>query len=176
VWARDGLAARIGTCGDQSPGLSRDDSWKAGPVQEETMEDPCHGRLLLVEDEDLLRSLVAQFLRNEGYRIVEAADGGAGVERFMDSGPFDLVLLDLNLPVFSGVEVCRRIKLACPQQRVMVCSAAILRDHENALEAMGVEHFLTKPYHPDELITHIAREIGPPQFRRVKSLHGAPIA
>lgn len=140
------------------------------------MEDHCHGRLLLVEDEEVLRSLVAQFLRNEGFRVVEAADGGAGVERFTDSGPFDLVLLDLNLPVFSGVEVCRRIKLARPEQRVMVCSAAILRDHENALEAMGVEHFLTKPYHPDELIAHIAREIGPPHFRRVKSLRGAPIA
>ena len=68
------------------------------------------GTLLLVEDEDRLRGLVAQFLRGEGFRVVEAADGPQGVERFRDSGPFDLALVDLNLPIFSGVEVCRRIK------------------------------------------------------------------
>jgi DNA-binding response OmpR family regulator len=117
--------------------------------------------LLLVEDEDRLRNLVAQFLRGEGFDVVEAADGREGVERFGDSGPFDLVLVDLNLPVFSGVEVCRRIKGRHPAQRMMVCSAAILRDHESALAALGVEHYLTKPYHPDELIDHIAQEIGP---------------
>ena len=115
------------------------------------------GNLLLVEDEHRLRGLVAQFLRGEGYQVVEAGDGPEGVERFADSGPFDLVLVDLNLPVFSGVEVCRRIKRARPDQRIMVCSAAILGDHERALAALGVDHYLTKPYHPEDLIAHIAR-------------------
>jgi DNA-binding response OmpR family regulator len=115
--------------------------------------------LLLVEDEHLLRRLVAQFLRVEGFGVVEAADGAEGVERFADSGPFDLVLLDLNLPVFSGVEVCRRIKRRTPGQRVMICSAAILDDHEAALLDLGVGHYLTKPYRPDDLLTHIAQEI-----------------
>jgi DNA-binding response OmpR family regulator len=122
---------------------------------------PGHGTLLLVEDEDRLRSLVAQFLRAEGYSVVEAGDGAQGVDRFADSGPFDLVLVDLNLPVFSGVEVCRRIKRLNPAQRLMVCSAAILRDHETALNALGIGHYLTKPYHPEELIEHISRELEP---------------
>jgi len=119
-----------------------------------------HGTLLLVEDEDRLRKLVAQFLRSEGFHVIEAGDGGEGVDRFQDSGPFDLVLLDLNLPVFSGVEVCRRIKRRNPVQRVMICSAAIMKDHEDELTVLGVEHYLTKPYHPADLIEHIAREIG----------------
>ncbi len=118
------------------------------------------GTLLLVEDEHRLRGLVAQFLRGEGFAVVEACDGPEGVERFADSGPFDLVLVDLNLPSFSGVEVCRRIKHDQPHQRVMVCSAAILRDHEAALTNLGVDHFLTKPYHPKILLDHITREIG----------------
>lgn len=118
------------------------------------------GNLLLVEDEHRLRCLVAQFLRNEGYHVVEAGDGGEGVNRFADSEPFDLVLVDLNLPVFSGVEVCRRIKGARPDQRIMVCSAAIVGEHERALAALGVDHYLTKPYHPEDLIVHITREIG----------------
>lgn len=119
------------------------------------------GTLLLVEDEERLRGLVAQFLRGEGFQVVEAGDGREGVERFGDSGPFDLVLVDLNLPVFSGVEVCRRIKIDSPAQRMMICSAAVLPNHEYALTALGVGHFLTKPYHPEDLIAHIAEEIGP---------------
>lgn len=117
------------------------------------------GRLLLVEDEHVLRQLVAQFLRGEGFEVVEAADGAEGVARFADSGTFDLVLVDLNLPVFSGVEVCRRIKRRTPGQRMMICSAAILDDHEEALHTLGVTHYLTKPYRPDELISHILQEI-----------------
>jgi DNA-binding response OmpR family regulator len=127
------------------------------------------GNLLLVEDEHRLRSLVAQFLRNEGYQVVEAGDGAEGVSRFSDSGPFDLVLVDLNLPVFSGVEVCRRVKKIKSDQQMMVCSAAILGDHERALAALGVDHYLTKPYHPEDLIAHISREIGPPALSSIAS-------
>lgn len=123
------------------------------------MQIRAQATLLLVEDEERLRCLVAQFLRGEGFEVVEAADGGQGVARFADSGPFDLVLVDLNLPVLPGVEVCRRIKKHNPDQRVMVCSAAILDDHEEALLAVGVGHFLTKPYHPESLIHHISEEL-----------------
>ncbi len=80
------------------------------------------GALLLVEDEERLRGLIAQFLRGEGFHVVEADDGPPGVARFADSGPFDLVLVDLNLPTYSGVEVCRRIKGHDPAQRLMVCT------------------------------------------------------
>jgi DNA-binding response OmpR family regulator len=134
---------------------------QGGSFQEETMKTNRLGILLLVEDEQRLRGLVAQFLRGEGYTVVEAGDGAEGVKRFADSGPFDLVLVDLNLPVFSGVEVCRRIKRTRPEQSMMVCSAAIVGDHERALAAMGVHHYLTKPYHPEDLIAHIKQEIGP---------------
>jgi DNA-binding response OmpR family regulator len=119
-----------------------------------------HGSLLLVEDEHRLRALVAQFLRSEGFQVVEAGDGQEGVDRFADSGPFDLVLVDINLPVFSGVEVCRRIKRDHPEQRMLICSAAILHDHELALDALGIKHYLTKPYHPEDLMAHIDLEIG----------------
>jgi DNA-binding response OmpR family regulator len=121
------------------------------------------GTLLLVEDEAVLRGLVSQFLRNEGYEVAEAEDGGEGVRRHQEDGPFDLLLVDLNLPVFSGVEVCRRVKLHCPSQKIMICSAAIVLEHEEALIALGVAHFLTKPYHPENLLAHIRQEIdGPP--------------
>ena len=117
------------------------------------------GSLLLVEDEAVLRTLVAQFLRNEGYDVQEAEDGGDGVRRFLDDGPFDLLLVDLKMPVLSGVEVCRRVKRGDPDQRIMVCSAAISREHEEALREVGVTHLLTKPYHPESLLAHIRQEL-----------------
>lgn len=117
------------------------------------------GALLLVEDEFRLRSLVAQVLRGEGYEVVEAADGPEGVDRFVDSGPFQLALVDLNLPVFSGVEVCRQIRARQPEQRIMICSAAILDDHERDLAELGIDHFLTKPYRAEDLLNHIAWEL-----------------
>src|SRR5436305_5558879 len=116
------------------------------------------GRLLLVEDENLLRGLIAQFLRGEGFELVEAADGREGVECYSSLGPFDIVLLDLNLPVFSGVEVCRHIKHLHPGQSVIICSAAILDGHMAALESLKVDQFLSKPYHPKELLNRIAIE------------------
>jgi DNA-binding response OmpR family regulator len=117
------------------------------------------GRILLVEDESLLRSLIAQFLRTEGFDVVECRDGGEGVERFSSEGRFDLVLLDLDLPVYPGVEVCRRIRRQEPDQAVIICSAAILDGHIAALGALGVDQFLSKPYHPGELLSRIAIEL-----------------
>lgn len=122
--------------------------------------------LLLVEDESRLRSLVAQVLRYEGYGVVEAADGREGVDRYIDSGPFDLLLVDLNLPVFSGVEVCRRVRARDPDQRIMICSAAILADHERDLSLLGIGHFLTKPYRAEDLLTHINHELAPQSRER----------
>jgi DNA-binding response OmpR family regulator len=123
------------------------------------MEDQGRGKLLLVEDENLLRRLIAEFLRAEGFEVIEAADGLEGVGLFATQGPFDVVLLDLNLPLLSGVEVCRRIKSQHPLQPVLICSGAILDNHVAALHALNVDHFLTKPYHPLDLLERIAAEM-----------------
>jgi two-component system OmpR family response regulator len=120
------------------------------------------GRLLLVEDESVLRGLVAQFLRGARFQVVEAADGPEGVARFVADGPFDVVLVDLNLPGFSGVEVCRRTKRHRPDQPILICSAAIIPEHETALWQLGVDQFLTKPYHPEDLLARIRAMIRAP--------------
>ena len=119
------------------------------------------GKLLLVEDEHLLRGLIAQFLRGEGFEVVEAADGSQGVGLFESMKPFAVVLLDLNLPLLPGVEVCRRIKSEQPSQPVIICSAAILESHIAKLRELNVEHFLSKPYHPLDLLDRIDAEMLP---------------
>lgn len=113
------------------------------------------GRLLLVEDEHVLRGLVFQFLRMEAYEVEAVGDGQAAVDAYAAHGPFDVVLMDLNLPVIPGVEACRQIKLMNPRQPILVCSAAILDSHTEALHALDVHDTLGKPYHPAELTTRI---------------------
>jgi DNA-binding response OmpR family regulator len=117
------------------------------------------GRLLLVEDENLLRRLIGEFLRSEGFEVIEAADGREGTCAFVGEGPFDLVLLDLNLPYLSGVEVCRQIKSRHALQPVLICSAAILDNHLTELRDLDVHDFLTKPYHPLDLLARVTMGI-----------------
>jgi CheY-like chemotaxis protein len=124
-----------------------------------TMDGNRAGKLLLVEDEHVLRGLIAHFLRCEGFEVVEAADGSQGVSYFSALGPFDVVLLDLNLPLLPGVEVCRHIKSEQPSQPVIICSAAILESHIAMLRELHVEEYLSKPYHPLDLLRRIAAEM-----------------
>jgi DNA-binding response OmpR family regulator len=118
------------------------------------------GKLLLVEDEHVLRTLIAQFLRVENFEVIEAADGQEALERYAAFQPFDVVLLDLNLPIFCGVDVCRRIKIERPDQQVLICSAAVMDSDIDVLHSLGVERFLTKPYHPLDLLTGIDLAMG----------------
>jgi CheY-like chemotaxis protein len=127
--------------------------------QESDMGPKRAGKLLLVEDEHLLRGLIAQFLQAEGYEVVEAADGLQAIDLFSSDGPFGVVLLDLNLPLASGIEVCRSIRAEQPSQAVIICSAAILDSHIAALRDLRVEQFLSKPYHPLDLLQRIANEL-----------------
>jgi DNA-binding response OmpR family regulator len=138
------------------------------------------GKLLLVEDEHLLRGLIAQFLRGEGFEVIEAADGSQGVNLFRCMRPFDVILLDLNLPEIPGVEVCRRIKSEQPSQPVIICSAAIIDAHLAKLRELNVQQFLTKPYHPRDLLDCIDAEIARtdascPRARRLAPIAHGPI-
>ena len=139
------------------------------------MEGKRRGKLLLVEDETLLRRLIAEYLRAEGFDVIEAADGLEGASLYSGHRPFDLVLLDLNLPYLSGVDVCRRIKALRPNQPVLICSAAILDGHVADLLELKVDQFLTKPYHPLDLLERIALELARAAPWRARPRSGARI-
>src|SRR5438128_3720843 len=66
-------------------------------------------RILLVDDEQSIQTLLSYPLRKEGYEVVQATDGDQALERFSEE-PFDLVVLDLMLPNVDGLEVCRRLR------------------------------------------------------------------
>ena len=76
-------------------------------------------RVLVVEDEESYREALAYMLRKEGFDVVEAADGTAGLAEYDRTGA-DIVLLDLMMPGLPGTEVCRQLRLRGPVPVIMV--------------------------------------------------------
>jgi DNA-binding response OmpR family regulator len=109
--------------------------------------------VVVVEDEPPIASAVADRLRSEGFRVEVAHDGPSGVALCTDVQP-DLVVLDLMLPGFDGLEVCRRIQ----QDRHTPVLMLTARDTETDVLiglAVGADDYLTKPFSPRELVARV---------------------
>jgi DNA-binding response OmpR family regulator len=109
--------------------------------------------IAIVEDEDTIASALALRLEREGFRVERAADGPSGVELCLRTNP-DLVVLDLMLPGFDGLEVCRRIQEHNPIPVIMLTA----RDSEtDVLVGLGVgaDDYVTKPFSARELVARI---------------------
>lgn len=113
-------------------------------------------RILIVEDQDDLRTILRDFLKARGYDIVEAVDGGEGVAQARSTQP-DLILMDIQLPVFDGYEATRQIK-ADPSTRttpVIAVSSFAMKGDEEKARASGCDGYVTKPYSPVKLLAVI---------------------
>lgn len=127
---------------------------------------PPSGRILLVEDDETFRSLMADILDEAGHQVVEAADGVAALRR-LQAESFDLVLSDLKMPRMGGIELfqaCRRAPAAPPF--VLITAFGTV---EEAVAAMkdGVSDFLTKPLKdPASLRALVARLVAERQRQR----------
>jgi DNA-binding response OmpR family regulator len=109
--------------------------------------------ILLVDDEETLRQLLAQGLRDDGYRVIEAADGAAALEAFRRDEP-DLVLLDLMLPQLSGIEVCRVLRRESDVPILMLTAKGSEMDKVVGLE-VGADDYVTKPFSLRELVARV---------------------
>ncbi|MQA99091.1 MAG: response regulator [Actinobacteria bacterium] len=122
--------------------------------------------IVVVEDEETIASAVVARLRREGFRVEAAGDGPAGVA-LVDRIHPDLVVLDLMLPGFDGLEVCRRIQEEHPIPVLMLTA----RDSEtDVLVGLGVgaDDYMTKPFSPRELVARVHA-----LMRRVERSRGA---
>jgi DNA-binding response OmpR family regulator len=109
--------------------------------------------ILVVEDEDTLRDELSYQLEQEGYRVVRAADGGEALDRFRADKP-DLILLDLMLPVMSGVEVTRVVRKESDVPILMLTARDSEVDKVVGLE-LGADDYVTKPFSLRELQARI---------------------
>jgi DNA-binding response OmpR family regulator len=101
-------------------------------------------RILLVDDEQSIQTLLSYPLRKDGYEVVRAADGREALDRFSEQ-PFDLVVLDVMLPQLDGLEVCRRLRARSAVPIIMLTAKSEEIDKVLGLE-LGADDYITKPF------------------------------
>jgi two-component system OmpR family response regulator len=111
-------------------------------------------RILLIEDDAEIRSLVQSYLQRQGFRV-DVGDGGAALDRFRSSyGDPDLVVLDIMMPGEDGLSICRRLRAASRVPVIMLTAKGEDIDRIVGLE-MGADDYLPKPFNPRELVARI---------------------
>jgi DNA-binding response OmpR family regulator len=110
-------------------------------------------RILLVDDEQSIQTLLSYPLRRDGYDVVQATDGRQALERFEEQ-PFDLVVLDLMLPRLDGLEVCRRLRTRSTVPIIMLTAKSDEIDKVVGLE-LGADDYITKPFSLREFSSRI---------------------
>ena len=115
-------------------------------------------RILVVEDERLLCDGIAEDLRLEKYTVDCCYDGPAACERLFVE-PYDLVVLDLNLPGMDGLELLRHIRTEQPELRVLILSARSQLSDKVAGLDLGADDYLTKPFRIAELRARVAAHL-----------------
>jgi DNA-binding NtrC family response regulator len=113
------------------------------------------GRILLVDDDRAFRVSTATLLKEEGYPVVEAADGQAAVEE-LKAGGFDLILMDLRMPGVDGVQLVEVLRRWGEDTPILMISG--FGTVETAVQALhaGADDFVTKPVEPDVLTAKVA--------------------
>ena len=110
-------------------------------------------RILLVDDEQSIQTLLSYPLRKEGYDVVQATDGRQALERFQEQS-FDLVVLDLMLPRIDGLEVCRRLRSRSSVPIIILTAKSEEIDKVVGLE-LGADDYITKPFSLREFSSRI---------------------
>jgi len=111
-------------------------------------------KILVVEDDPMLREGLVDLLTGAGHEVVAVADGPRGVEAGRDQ-PFDLVLLDLMLPKLDGIEVCRRLRTARPAVPIVMLTARGAEEEKVKGLKAGADDYVTKPFGVKELLARI---------------------
>jgi DNA-binding response OmpR family regulator len=119
-------------------------------------------RVLVVDDEPMVREVLGRYLEKEGFAVDTVSDGAAALEAFQTRRP-DLVLLDLMLPRVNGLEVFRRLRAQGPTAIIMLTAKGEETDRVVGLE-LGADDYITKPFSPREVVARVRsvlRRVGP---------------
>jgi len=113
-------------------------------------------KIMVVDDDEAVRSLLRHTLPPDEYEVTEARDGGEALERIRAAPP-DLILLDWRMPGVGGSSVLDVVKTDYPDLPVIVLTSEVQEHHRALAQALGVDVFLTKPFSPIELLDTVDR-------------------
>lgn len=111
-------------------------------------------RILIVDDEASIRTLLSAYLTADGFEVEEAATGGAALKAALGADPPSLVLLDLGLPDVDGLEVLAKIRAATDTFVILVTARAEEVDKLVGLR-VGADDYVTKPFSPREVVARV---------------------
>lgn len=107
-------------------------------------------KILVVDDDRVLADVVAFTLRREGFEVIQAYDGAAGLQRWVDEQP-DLLILDVNMPKVDGFEVCRSVRSQSDTPIILLTVRGEEDDIVSGLE-IGADDYIVKPFSPRQLV------------------------
>ena len=119
-------------------------------------------KILLAEDEDAVRTLVRETIRDDSrYRLLEARNGKEALEIARREKP-DLILLDIIMPIYDGFEVCRQVKSdpVTKETTIIMLTALTQESDREMAKSMGADGYLTKPFSPTSLIQKVEEALG----------------
>ena len=111
------------------------------------------GKILVLEDEDAIRSFIRVNLKKQMFEIVEASSGEEALEKLDDT--FDIALLDVMLPGIDGFEVCRQAREKFPRLGIIMLTAKGLEQNKIEGLELGADDYIVKPFSPKELLARI---------------------
>jgi two-component system response regulator ResD len=114
---------------------------------------PAEARVLVVDDEPMVREVLARYLERDGFEVEAVADGELALRAFEARRP-DLVLLDLMLPRVDGFEVFRRIRARGGSPVIMITARGDVTDRIVGLET-GADDYVSKPFSPAEVVARV---------------------
>lgn len=117
-------------------------------------------RVLIVDDEALIRWALSDHLASAGYTVCEAEDGGSALGYFRDGAPrIHLVVLDVNLPDADGIDLLKLIRHRCPTCRVVLMTAFGTAETLQAARDNGADDLLAKPFDLEDMLQTVRRTL-----------------
>lgn len=110
-------------------------------------------KILIVEDEKQMASFISLELNHEGYEVDVVYNGIDGLNKALNNN-YDIILLDIMLPLLNGMEVCRRLRKEKDTPIIMLTAKSDITDKVSGLD-MGADDYLTKPFQIEELLARI---------------------
>jgi len=115
-------------------------------------------RILVIDDEDIVRTSCSRTLVPEGYEVALAKNGVEGI-RMLGESKFDVVLTDLKMPDMDGIEVLRKIKEQWPETEVIIITGYQTVDTAVKSIKLGANDYIEKPFTPDGLLAAVTNAL-----------------